>query len=156
MQINIVAVGKRQADWVDKGVNEYIKRFPPELKVQLHQVAAVKRNRNNSRENITRQEAERISSHIPTNHRLVVLDEKGKPLDTLALSGKIESWMQQGINASFVIGGADGVDESLRQQADELLSLSAFTFPHGLARIVLVEQLYRAWSVLRNHPYHRQ
>ena len=156
MQINIVAVGNRQPDWMEKGVNEYLKRFPPEIKIHLHQVAAVKRGRNNNKQNITRQEAERISSHIPEGHRLIVMDEKGRSRNTLALSKEIENWMQQGVNISFVIGGADGVDKSLLERANEIWSLSDLTLPHGLARIILAEQLYRAWSVLRNHPYHRQ
>ena len=156
MQINIVAVGNRQAGWVDSGVDEYLKRFPPELKVKINQVPAVKRGKSNNRQIVTRQEAERIDACIPGSHRLVVMDEKGKSLDTLALAKVIESWMQEGINASFVIGGADGVDTSLLKRADDVWNLSSFTLPHGLARILLIEQLYRAWTVIQNHPYHRQ
>ena len=156
MQINIVAVGTRQPDWVNKGMDEYLKRFPAELKLQLLQIPAVKRSKKDNSQKIMKQEADRIVSALPGSHRLVVLDESGKTKTTRELARTLEAWMQEGINTSFVIGGADGVDNDLKQQADELWSLSAYTLPHGLVRIMLAEQLYRACSLLRNHPYHRQ
>lgn len=156
MQIKVVAVGTRQADWVNKGVDEYLKRFPPGLKLELLQVPAVKRSKKDNKQKTMRQEAERILAALPQGHRLIVLDEGGKTKTTVELSKTLDLWMQQGVNTSFVIGGADGVDEQLKSRADELWSLSAFTLPHGLVRIMLVEQLYRASSMQRNHPYHRQ
>lgn len=138
------------------GTTEYTKRFPPELTVNIQEITPGKRYKGASKDKIMREEAERILERLPKNHSIIALDERGKQLDTLALSIQLQSWMQEGQNISFILGGADGLDQSVLDKADRSWSLSSFTLPHGLARIVLVEQLYRAWSLLKNHPYHRE
>lgn len=156
MHIHIVAVGKRQPDWIEKGVREYEKRFPAEVKLQFRELQPVRRHKHDNRDKILRKEAESIRAAVPAGHYLVALEETGSPRTTRALGTTLSGWMRDGVDASFVIGGADGLDAELKNEADELLSLSAFTLPHGLARIVLVEQLYRALTLIRNHPYHRE
>jgi len=156
MQITIVTVGIRLPGWINQGVSEYQKRMPPELRVNLSEIVPTKRNKSAGTEKILKQEAERISVAIAKGSHLIVLDERGKTQTTTALAKNMRSWMQDGKNICFVIGGADGIHETLKQQANESWSLSDFTLPHGLARVLLTEQLYRAWTVIKNHPYHRQ
>ncbi len=156
MQITIVAVGIRLPGWINQGVSEYRKRMPPELRVNLTEIVPAKRSKSAGTEKILKQEADRISAAIPKGDHLVVLDERGKTQATAALAQNLTAWMQDGNNICFVIGGADGVHETLKNKANELWSLSDFTLPHGLARVVLTEQLYRAWTVTKKHPYHRQ
>jgi len=156
MQITIIAVGIRLPGWINQGVSEYQKRMPPELRVNLAEIVPTKRNKSASTEKILKQECERIMAAIPKDAYLIVLDERGKSQATTALAKTMESWMQDGRNICLVIGGADGIHETLKQKASESWSLSDFTLPHGFARVLLTEQLYRAWTVIKNHPYHRQ
>lgn len=156
MQISIVAVGMRLPSWVNQGVNEYIKRFPPEVKVNLVEVSPVKRNKSAPAERILKQEAEKIRAALPKDNYLIVLDEHGKSRRTTVFAQNMDSWMREGKNIVFVIGGADGVEQELKSQANELWSLSDFTLPHGMARVLLTEQIYRAWTVIKKHPYHRE
>lgn len=146
----------RLPGWVNQGVNEYKKRFPPEINVQLTEIQPIKRSKSVNVETILKQEAERISKAFVKGNHLIVLDEHGKTRRTTMLAGNMDSWMREGKNISFVIGGADGVHEDIKNKADELWSLSDFTLPHGLARVLLMEQLYRAWTVINKHPYHRE
>lgn len=156
MQIKVFTVGKRMPDWIEMGTTEYSKRFPPELAINIQEITPGKRHKGASKEKVMREEAERILERLPKNHTVIALDEHGKQHDTLSLSKQLQTWMQEGQNISFVLGGADGLDQSVLDKADGSWSLSSFTLPHGLARVVLVEQLYRAWSLLKNHPYHRE
>jgi 23S rRNA (pseudouridine1915-N3)-methyltransferase len=156
MQITIVAVGMRLPSWVNQGVNEYIKRFPPEVNVQLSEINPIKRNKSATREKILKQEADRIVIAIPKGSHIIVLDEHGKTQRTTVFAKNMDSWMREGKNISFIIGGADGIHEEIKKKANELWSLSDFTLPHGLARVLLTEQLYRAWTVIKKHPYHRE
>ena len=156
MRITIVAVGLRMPSWVNQGVLEYSKRIPAEMNVSIVEVPAGKRTKSTPVDKILKQEAERISAAIPQDAHIVVLDERGRSQRTSALAGNMSTWMQNGRNVALVIGGADGLHSELKTRAHEIWSLSDLTLPHGLARVCLVEQLYRAWSLTRNHPYHRE
>jgi len=150
-----VAVGHRQPDWVTAGCSEYLKRMPRELTASVIEVKPEQRGSKN-REQLLAAEKSRIRDALAEGCRLVVLDERGDDLTTLQLAKRIEQWMQDGRDAALLIGGADGLDEELKARADDRLRLSSLTLPHGLARLLLCEQLYRAASVIKNHPYHRE
>lgn len=155
MKLAVVAVGHRQPEWVNAGCAEYVKRMPRELSVSVVEIKPEPRG-SKTREQLLAAEKSRIREAVPENHRLVILDERGDDLTTLQLARRMEQWMQDGRDAALLIGGADGLDESLKTAADDRLRLSSLTLPHGLARLVLCEQLYRASSVIKNHPYHRE
>jgi 23S rRNA (pseudouridine1915-N3)-methyltransferase len=155
MKLAVVAVGHRQPDWVNAGCAEYLKRMPRELPLSVTEIKPEPRG-SKTREQLLAAEKSRIQEVLPNACRLVVLDEKGDDLTTLKLARRLESWMQDGRDVALLIGGADGLDESFKVQADDKLRLSSLTLPHGMARLVLCEQLYRAVSVLKNHPYHRE
>ena len=119
-------------------------------------MAAAKRLKSRTTHALLAEEGDRIRAAIPRASRVIVLDELGKPFSTLDLSVKMKYWLQTGQAVTFIIGGADGLDSSLKNSADEILSLSSLTLPHALARLLFVEQYYRAWSILNGHPYHRE
>ena len=156
MRIHLIAVGKKMPEWVNIGYSEFSKRMPPELQIKLIEITPSVRNKATPIEKNIKEEGERIQSAIPSNSRLIVLDEKGKNFSSVDLSKKMESWLPMGQDISIVIGGADGVDNVIKQQAVEKWSLSSFTLPHALVRVVIAEQLYRGWSILKGHPYHRE
>jgi len=143
-------------DWINTGYAEFSKRMPPELQINLIEITPSTRNKSTPIENNIKEEGERIQSAIPDNSRLIVLDEKGNNFNSVDLSKKMEDWLPMGQDIVLVIGGADGIDPKIKQQADEKWSLSSFTLPHALVRVVVAEQLYRAWSILKGHPYHRE
>ncbi len=155
MTLKLIAVGGRMPGWVDAGYHEYAKRLPKQLALELVEIAAEKR-RNVSADTARRAEADRILAKVTATDYVVVLDEKGRTLSTKLFAQTVDRWQQLGRSLALVIGGADGLHERVRQRADETLSLSALTLPHGLVRVVLAEQIYRAWSLLNNHPYHRE
>mgnify|MGYP001090009285 FL=1 len=155
MKLSVLAVGHRQPAWVDAGCAEYLKRMPRELPASVTEIKPEARG-SKSREQLLAAEKGRIRDALPATCRIVVLDEKGDDLTTLKFAQRIETWMQDGREVALLIGGADGLDEEFKRQADDRLRLSSLTLPHGLARLVLCEQLYRAASVLKNHPYHRE
>ncbi len=155
MKLNVLAVGHRQPEWVSAGCAEYLKRMPRELPASVTEIKPEARG-SKTREQLLAVEKARIRDALPSASRIVVLDEKGDDLTTLKLARRLEVWMQDGRDVALLIGGADGLDEEFKQQADDKLRLSSLTLPHGLARLVLCEQLYRAVSVLKNHPYHRE
>jgi 23S rRNA (pseudouridine1915-N3)-methyltransferase len=152
MKLIVAAVGHRMPPWIDAGFKEYARRMPRELGIVL---AAVKPAAGAEGQN-RRVEAERIRAAIPAGARLVALDERGKPFATRDLAKLLERWRGDGRDVAFAIGGADGLDDALKGEAELVLSLSALTLPHALARVVLAEQLYRACTILQNHPYHRE
>lgn len=156
MKLAILAVGHRQPGWVDEGCAEYLKRMPRELATSVSEIKPEPRG-SKTREQLLAAEKIRISEALPGHScRLVVLDEKGDDLTTLKLARRLEAWMQDGRDVALLIGGADGLDEALKARADDKIRLSSMTLPHGMARLLLCEQLYRAVSVLKNHPYHRE
>ncbi|MCK5431391.1 MAG: 23S rRNA (pseudouridine(1915)-N(3))-methyltransferase RlmH [Gammaproteobacteria bacterium] len=156
MKVHIIAVGKKMPEWVNNGFLEFSKRMPPELQINLVEITPSVRNKTTPIEKNIKEEGKRIQSAIPSNSRLIVLDEKGKKFSSIELSKKMEEWFPQGQDIAIVIGGADGIDDRIKQQANESWSLSSFTLPHALVRVVVAEQLYRAWSILKGHPYHRE
>lgn len=155
MQLVIVAVGQRMPGWVDEGFAEYAKRMPPEMRIELREVKPEARSANRNAASIMAIEAERIRAALPKRARLVVLDEHGKDLTTVQLSQHLAAWRAGGSDVALVIGGADGLDPDLKREAAQTIRLSSLTLPHGMVRVLLAEQLYRAWSVLQQHPYHR-
>ncbi|MBI2747534.1 MAG: 23S rRNA (pseudouridine(1915)-N(3))-methyltransferase RlmH [Burkholderiales bacterium] len=155
MKLLIVAVGQRVPDWAQTAWDDYAKRFPPELRVELK---AVKTEPRGSRtvEQLVAAERKRIEEAIPKGTRIVALDERGTPLSTMALAAKLKDWQLGGDDVALVIGGPDGLEPAFRQGAHERIRLSDLTLPHAMVRVLLVEQLYRAWSINANHPYHRE
>ena len=155
MKLLIVAVGQRVPDWAQTAWDDYAKRFPPELRVELK---AVKTEPRGSRtvEQLMAAERKRIEEAIPKGTRIVALDERGTTLSTMALAGKLKDWQLGGDDVALVIGGPDGLEPAFRQAAHERIRLSDLTLPHAMVRVLLVEQLYRAWSINANHPYHRE
>ena len=155
MKLHVLAVGNRQPGWLSDGCAEYLKRMPRELPASVSEIKPELRG-SKTREQLLAAEKGRIRDALPATCRIVVLDEKGDDLTTLKLAQRLESWMQDGRDVALLIGGADGLDDEFKRQADDRVRLSSLTLPHGLARLVLCEQLYRAVSLLRNHPYHRE
>jgi 23S rRNA (pseudouridine1915-N3)-methyltransferase len=156
MKINLLAVGQKMPSWVEQGYKEYAHRMPAEAKLELKEIPPGKRGKNADIKRIVQDEGQRIQAAIAKNNRIVVLDVKGKSWSTEQLAERLGDWMQSGQDISLLVGGPEGLSAECRAMADEKWSLSALTFPHPLVRVILAEQLYRAWSVLRNHPYHRK
>lgn len=155
MRLGLLAVGHKLPDWVAKGCAEYIKRMPRELPLSVTEIKPEPRG-SKTREQLLAAEKTRLQAALPGFARIVVLDERGTDLSTLKLALRLEDWMREGGDTAFIIGSADGIDEELKQRANETLRLSSLTLPHAMARLILCEQLYRAVSVVRNHPYHRE
>ncbi len=155
MRLLIVAVGQRVPDWAQTAWDDYAKRFPFELKVELKAVKTEPRA-SKSLETLYAAERARIEAAIPKGFRIVALDERGTTMTTMALAGKLKDWQLSGDDVALVIGGPDGLDPAFRQAAHERIRLSDLTLPHAMVRVLLIEQLYRAWSINANHPYHRE
>ena len=155
MKLLIVAVGQRVPDWAQTAWDDYAKRFPPELKVELKAVKTEPRG-SKTLETLYAAERARIEAVIPRGARVVALDERGTSLTTVALAAKLKAWQLGADDVALVIGGPDGLDPSFRQAAHERFRLSDLTLPHAMARVLLIEQLYRAWSINASHPYHRE
>ena len=155
MRLWIVAVGQRVPDWAQTAYDDYAKRFPHEIKVELKAVKTELRG-SKTVETIYAAERERIEAAIPRGTRVVVLDERGTSLTTKALAERLQGWQLSGDDVALVIGGPDGLDPAFRQAAHERIRLSDLTLPHAMVRVLLIEQLYRAWSVNAGHPYHRE
>ncbi len=155
MKLLVVAVGQRVPDWAQTAWDDYAKRFPPELRVELKAVKTEPRG-SKTLETLYAAERARIEAAVPRGARVVALDERGSSLTTLALAAKLKAWQFEGDDVALVIGGPDGLDPAFRQAAHERIRLSDLTLPHAFARVLLAEQLYRAWSINANHPYHRE
>lgn len=155
MKLTVVAVGLRVPDWAQTAWDDYAKRFPPELKVELKAVKTEPRG-SKTLETLVAAERERIAAAIPKGMRVVVLDERGTSLSTKALAERLTGWQLSGDDVALVIGGPDGLEPAFRQAAHERIRLSDLTLPHAMVRVLLIEQLYRAWSVNAGHPYHRE
>ena len=156
MHIRLLAVGDRQPLWVDDAFGAYAGRFPREWKFRLDVIPTVRRQKNDKTQKAREAEGELILGKLTAGERLVLLDERGRQLDSKALAASLADWQTDGRDVCFVIGGPDGVPDACRQRADFTWSLSKLTLPHGLARVLLAEQLYRAHSLQTGHPYHRE
>ena len=155
MQLVIAAVGHKMPDWIATGFTEYAKRMPPDCRLVLKEIKPVDRSGSRSADTVMAMERSRIEAVIPKGSQVVALDEHGRDVTTMQLAKNLTQWQQGGTDVTFVIGGADGLDGQFKQQADMLLRISSLTLPHGMVRVLLAEQLYRAWSITQNHPYHR-
>lgn len=155
MRLVLVAIGQRLPAWADAAVAEFAKRFPPELKFEVRTCKAEPRN-GRSAEQLMAAEALRIEAALPSGVRRVVLDERGQGVTTRQLAARLQAWIADGRDVALVIGGPDGLAPSVKERADEMLRLSDLTLPHALARVLLCEALYRAWTLTSNHPYHRE
>lgn len=151
----IVAVGQKVPDWAQTAYDDYAKRFPPELRVELKAVKTEPRG-SKTTETLWAAERQRIEAAIPRGARVVALDERGTQLSTQALAQQLKQWQLGGDDVALVIGGPDGLDPAFREAAHQRIRLSDLTLPHAMVRVLLIEQLYRAWSINANHPYHRE
>jgi 23S rRNA (pseudouridine1915-N3)-methyltransferase len=152
MYIRILAIGNKMPDWVNEGFNEYAKRTPF---LELVEIPAEKRTKNSDIQKIIQKESEKLFSAIKSSHRVIALDVKGRSLSTEQLATELKNWQHDGRNIDLLIGGPDGLSADILKKVEIRWSLSALTLPHPLVRILLAEQLYRAMSILQNHPYHR-
>ena len=155
MRIHLIAIGHRRAGWEQDGFREYARRMPPELSLELHEVAPSKRTKRSPANRRVEDEGRRLVAAVPGGARVVALDERGSRWTTLELANRIEFWMHDGRDLALLVGGADGLSPACIEVAQHRWSLSPLTLPHGLARIVVAEQLYRASTIIRRHPYHR-
>jgi 23S rRNA (pseudouridine1915-N3)-methyltransferase len=155
MQVNLISVGNKMPGWVQQGYEEYAKRMPRECEVVLKEILPGKRGKNCDVARIIKEEGERMIKAIPPRTHVVTLDIPGKPWTTPKLSIAMKQWLESGQNVALMIGGPEGLSDSVRELARESWSLSNLTFPHPIVRVLVAEQLYRAWSILKSHPYHR-
>ena len=155
MRLLVIAVGTRLPAWMNEGFRAYAQRMPRELPLELIEIKPEPRASGKGRTALLAAEARRIEAALPPRCRRVALDERGVMLETRALAQRLTDWMSSGSDVALLIGGPDGLDAALKASAHETLSLSALTLPHGLARVVLAEALYRAYSLNAGHPYHR-
>jgi len=156
MLLRVIAVGTRMPAWVDAATDDFSRRMPPDLRIDWKPVKAETRTGGGSAPQWKAREARRIREALPEGARLVLLDEHGSDLDSTRLAARLAAWQRDAQPVALVIGGPDGLDDSLRQEATETLRLSSLTLPHALVRVLLAEQLYRAWSINSGHPYHRE
>ena len=143
-------------EWITSGFNEYAKRMPRECKIELVEVKAEPRSTGRSVSQILAAEAQRIQSALPQDCIRIVMDERGAQPTTKVLADHMKAWMRGGRHVAFIVGGADGLHKTVKQAAHHLMALSALTLPHALVRVLLAEQLYRAYTLMHNHPYHRE
>ncbi|MBT6275197.1 MAG: 23S rRNA (pseudouridine(1915)-N(3))-methyltransferase RlmH [Chromatiales bacterium] len=155
MRLHIVAIGARLPQWMNAGYDEYVKRMPRECRVELHAINPPKVSRNADQRVVQARESALLLEKVPVGALPVALDERGKAWSTRDLSTHLKGWLGGGRDVALLIGGANGLDEHIRAKAQLVWSLSSLTLPHGLARVVVAEQLYRAWTLLSGHPYHR-
>jgi len=155
MQIYLIAVGQKMPLWISTGYSDYAQRLPPECTLKLIEIPAEKRNKSTNIKKALQKEGERILSAIPKNTLVIVMDIKGQYWDTPQLAERLNNWMHDGRDITLIVGGADGLDQACKLKSESSWSLSPLTLPHPLVRVLLAEQLYRAWSILNNHPYHR-
>ncbi|MFM2397499.1 MAG: ribosomal large subunit methyltransferase [Pseudomonadota bacterium] len=156
MKLTILAVGNKMPEWISAGFNEYAKRMPREAKIELIELKPEPRTSGKTPTQMMEAEAQRILAAIPAHSFRIALDEHGATPTTKQLAAHMEKWLGDGHDVTFIIGGADGLHETVKKSAQQLMALSLFTLPHGMVRVLLAEQLYRAHSLLNNHPYHRE
>jgi 23S rRNA (pseudouridine1915-N3)-methyltransferase len=155
MRLHLLAVGTRMPAWVEQGYAEYARRLPADCALQLTEIPAGKRGKGADLARLTREEGERQLAAVPKGARLVVLDVQGRAWSTAQLAQQLDAWRHDGRDVALLVGGPEGLAPDCLARAEQRWSLSPLTLPHPLVRIVVAEQLYRAWSILSNHPYHR-
>jgi 23S rRNA (pseudouridine1915-N3)-methyltransferase len=155
MRIKVVAVGTRLPGWQQQGFQEYAKRLPRECAMTCTEIPAATRGKSRPTKQMIEKESDRMLAAIARNDYVIALDQPGTQYTTEDLAGLLDTWLGQGRDLALLIGGADGLSDACRTRADLRWSLSDLTLPHGLARVLAAEQIYRAWSILRGHPYHR-
>ncbi|MDP3420419.1 MAG: 23S rRNA (pseudouridine(1915)-N(3))-methyltransferase RlmH [Thiobacillus sp.] len=155
MKLHLIAVGHKMPGWINAGCDDYARRMPPDLPLTLTEIKPGHRVAGEDGARARQLEATRVLAALPAGSVPVVLDERGAQLTTRELAAWLTGWMNEGVSPAFVIGGADGIDDSVKARAGKLLGLSKLTLPHALARVMLVEQLYRAACIIKGHPYHR-
>ena len=156
MKLQLIAVGHKMPNWISEGFAEYAKRMPRDFALTLLELKPDKRISARTPQQVMAEEADRILAAIPDGARVLALDERGANWTTMKLAEQMKDWQIDGRETVFIIGGTDGLDPRIKQRADQLLQLSAMTMPHGMVRVLLAEQLYRAVSIINNHPYHRE
>lgn len=154
MKITVVAIGQKMPGWAQEASDDYLHRFPADWKVELKALKAEDRTTKTVAK-VMEAEAARIRAALPKDALIVIMDERGNDLTSQKLAQQINRWAEQARPIAFIIGGADGIDPTLKKEAHYALRLSSMTLPHAMARVLLLEQLYRSWSLLHNHPYHR-
>ncbi len=156
MRVYLITVANKAPGWVVEGFNEYAKRMPPEARIELVEVKPEPREGGKTAGQMMAAEAKRILAAIPKGATVIALDERGRDTGTKALAQHLEDWLAGGCDVALVVGGPDGLAPEIKSKASVLLRLSSLTLPHALVRVVLAEALYRAWSVVKGHPYHRE
>jgi len=156
MKLIIVSVGHKMPDWITTGFNEYAKRMPREAKIELLEIRPEPRSTGKTVKQILAAETQRILAVLPQDCLRIAMDEHGAQPTTRKLSEQMQEWMREGCDVAFIVGGADGLDATLKQAAHQQMALSSLTLPHAMVRVLLAEQLYRAHSMMHNHPYHRE
>lgn len=155
MRIHLLAVGTRMPSWVVEGYREYTKRLPRECSLHLVEIPPAKRHKSMTVVQARQQEGQALLAALPKDCKVVALDVRGKPWSTETLAAQLDDWLVSGRDVALLVGGPDGLSDACLERADQRWSLSALTYPHALVRIVLAEQLYRAWTINTGHPYHR-
>ncbi|AEC20100.1 hypothetical protein PT7_1560 [Pusillimonas sp. T7-7] len=155
MKLIVVAVGLRMPEWVETAWYDYAKRLPSDCSLELKEIKPEPRTSGKTPAQMMQAEARRIEAAIPAHALLIALDERGKDISTMGLSAELEKWRGEGHDVVFLVGGPDGLDPALKQSCHGKLRLSSLTLPHPMVRVVLAEQLYRAWAIMTGHPYHR-
>lgn len=155
MHIHLIAVGTRMPAWVTSGYEEYARRLPRECSLKLIEIPLSKRRKTQSAEKNRQEEGRVMLAAVPDGATLIALDVRGKTWSTEVLATRLQDWLQAGRNIALLVGGPDGLADECLSRADLRWSLSALTLPHALVRVLLAEQLYRAWTVIQGHPYHR-
>ena len=155
MRIKLLAVGTKMPAWVEQGVNEYSKRLPPEIKFEIKEIPLGKRGKGADIKRAIAAEGQQMLALIPAADKVIALEVTGRNWGTEKLAGELQQWQREGDNITLLVGGPDGLASECQARANQQWSLSALTLPHPLVRIVLAEQLYRAWAINNNHPYHR-
>ncbi len=155
MRIRLIAIGQKMPDWVAQGFDDYAKRIKGDLTLELVALPMQKRGKNTSAKKLSELEGQALIASLKPRDLVVVLDVKGRAISTEQLAKYLMDWQQQGCSLAFLVGGPDGLSPAVLARADIKLSLSALTLPHPMVRVILAEQLYRAWSINQGHPYHR-
>lgn len=156
MRVHLIAVGQRMPAWVEDGYREFAKRLSAEVSLELVELAPGKRGKGMDLARAMRDEGRRMQEAIPKGALVIALDQRGREWDTQELARQLSDWLQMGREVALLVGGPEGLAEDCLAQAERKWSLSRLTLPHPLVRVVVAEQLYRAWSILKNHPYHRE